>query len=231
MLSDGGMRDAIGLLEQLSTFSEEKITTNDVYEMSGIISINDAFKLLEFVFSDNISEIFSLIDKFYQEGKDFVKINEKLIIYLRNILLYKRAPHNFTKINPEELEQYQKYTKKFNEEKMFILINEINDTLIDMKNSNHPKILFEIMLLKIMNSEKVKKESTSEIKQEEKQIEIEKSEKETNKTDNNKYKRVLVNNTIAMAKKDILKEIEEKWQQFQTLLINKDLKVVAATAE
>lgn len=252
LLSDGSMRDAIGMLEQLYSFTNGNITIDDVYLISSTISNKQIADILILLLNKEIEQLFSVLETLYQEGKDFIKITELLNIFLKDVLLYKKVPTLFSSKESNNLELYEKIIVCFKDEQIYQLINEINTTISDMKESAHPKISFELMILKIINNLEINDEhklidKKIDIKKEEKKIKPveEKVEKESiepqvivsndelkTSTEKNEkeddYKHILVNNTVALAEKKFLNEVLEKFAQLNTYLINKDFKKIAA---
>ena len=86
------MRDAIGMLEQLYSFTNGNITIDDVYLISGTISNKQIADILILLLNKEIEQLFSVLETLYQEGKDFIKITELLNIFLKDVLLYKKVP-------------------------------------------------------------------------------------------------------------------------------------------
>jgi DNA polymerase-3 subunit gamma/tau len=281
-VSDGGMRDAIGLLEQLGSFTDNDITVNDVELLSSSISRNDIAKIIQNIIDSDIEEIFKTVDNFYQNGKDFIKVAEDMIIFLKDILLFKKAEKYFNSKSSYDIKKYDEVVNKLEANTIYNYISELNKMIIDMKVSSHPKIIFEINLLKLidanpvitdekkfenLNSNHIEKEIISKEKKEEniktliepepiiiiekkateeqQIINIKNNENidETKKNDEYDitetdilpfvklpaYKKVLINNTLALAKKELLSDLKNKCSQLKTFLINKDFKQ-AATA-
>ncbi len=153
-LSDGGMRDAIGLLEQLFSFTNNDIKTKDVEMISSSIPRGQIVDLIKDIFHSDIEQLFEKIESFYQDGKDFIKITEDLMIFLKDVLLYKKSPKYFDKISNYEVSEYKELIDELNEDKIFFVISEFSKAIGDLKISNHPKIIFEIMLLKLIDKKK-----------------------------------------------------------------------------
>ena len=95
--SKGGMRDAIGLLDQASAFCNNNITANDIEELSGNISIKQIRTFLLNIMQKEYNVIFDSISNYSSNGKDFALICEKIIIYIREGILYKK------KINTDKI--------------------------------------------------------------------------------------------------------------------------------
>ena len=86
-LSDGGMRDAINLLDQINSYGSN-VTVDDLYRICGIVSYDYIFSLLEAIFNNDILKIVSYIDEIDSLGVDFDKFIGEVIVYLKNYLLY-----------------------------------------------------------------------------------------------------------------------------------------------
>ena len=75
-LSDGGMRDAINILDQLVAYSNGNITIDDVYKVNGSVSYNDLYNLLNNIILNNKIEIINFVDYLNNSGKDIAKFIE-----------------------------------------------------------------------------------------------------------------------------------------------------------
>jgi DNA polymerase-3 subunit gamma/tau len=270
-VSDGGMRDAIGLLEQLSSFTNNNITINDVEILSSSISRDEIACLLENIVDNDVEGIFKNIDRCYQDGKDFVKIAEDIVVFLKDILLFTKAKKYFDEIYTYNINEYANLIRKLDNGLIYHYIGEINKALNDLKVSSHPKIIFEITLLKLIDSFPTNETDTTIEKKEsiicERNIVEPKKETQSKTAENtidnilegkiekvitdnveneNKkqsveskddilpfvkipiYKKILINNALAIAEKTLLDEAKKKCEQLQTFLINKDFKQAAS---
>ena len=66
-LSDGGLRDAINLLDQINSLNKKTITRTDVLNLIGSIDEGEVFELFNSVVSGNVSEVIEKVDSFYKE--------------------------------------------------------------------------------------------------------------------------------------------------------------------
>ena len=163
-LADGGMRDALSMLEQVSVFSNDIITIADVHEINGTLSQEQIENFFVLLFKRNISQVFNLIDEFDENGKNIIKLTEEMIYYLRNILLYKTTPEYF------ENEKYIIYntskniSREISIQQLLDIIKLFNETLNQMKYSNNPKLMFELLIIQIitLNGDKKNTSNTSD---------------------------------------------------------------------
>ncbi len=178
-LSDGGMRDALSILEQVIAYSEGKITVDDVHEVNGTLSQFKMNEMLNYLYNNDLSSELKLLDKFNNSGKNLVKLTEEFIQFLRNILLYKTAP-NYFENNNNNLELYKNISREISVEKLQQMISKFNETLNQMKFANDPKLLLELLFIQLIStnnkinnqSDEIKKlnKNKTEFKSEEKEI-------------------------------------------------------------
>src|SRR5690606_17272421 len=76
-LSNGGMRDAIVMLELTSSYVEMEIKKDDVHDVNGSLSQEKIFELVKYICEGNIKKIIYKIDEFNNSGKNLVKIIEE----------------------------------------------------------------------------------------------------------------------------------------------------------
>ena len=243
--SKGGMRDAIGLLDQASAFCNNNITANDIEELSGNISIKQIRTFLSNIMQKEYNVIFDSISNYSSNGKDFALICEKIINYIREGILYKK------KINTDKiLDEDKNIFDKLSDTDLYDLIDYLSDTLVKVKNSYQKELTFEVQMIqmidKIFNKESnVSREtSTNEIKVEntnvpretsinEMKVENTNVPRETlkieNKTDSviEELKNVRINNILKNATKQNITFIKDLWPNINEYLINEKYKMVA----
>ena len=88
ILSDGGMRDSISLLDQANSYVLNEITIDDIHEINGTIAPDEINKFMKLFFNKNLVELLDKIDQYDNDGKDIIKITQEIIEYLKNLLIY-----------------------------------------------------------------------------------------------------------------------------------------------
>ncbi len=135
-ISDGGMRDALGLLDKLYSFSNGKITLDDFYEINGVVSNSDLSKLLDYILTGNISDFLTLLHKFDYNGKNLIQIMNQLLIYTRNLLVDYYLNKNNINYSVSLIENFA---------------NVVNENMFDIKKSSNTIISIELFILKFIN--------------------------------------------------------------------------------
>lgn len=215
--SNGGMRDAIGLLDQLNAYSNGNIKYEDVLLLNGRISTDDLIELLRSTSNSNLKEAYEVIDKIESDGKNFIYICDDLIKLLRDELVSLQTKNESLIDNI------------IDKDKITDVILLINKSISDMKNSIDKRIFFDILIMKIyelLNKTNVRviKQATSEDKPKEKEI---KPQKNIN-TDKKDYAlqeelmNIRLNNILAKANKKDLVIYSEQIKKLNNEIINLD---------
>ena len=139
--SDGGLRDAIGLLDKLRAFCTDEITLNDFYEINGEVNEEELKKLENLIFSYEISDVLSTIESYYQKGKNLIQVVKQLMILIKDELF----DHY---LNDSVL--------SFDEEELVNFLNLLNEHLVELKKADDVRLSIEIFLLHYINEHKNK---------------------------------------------------------------------------
>ncbi len=148
-LSDGGMRDAINLLDQLNLYSDNIIKIDDVYEVVGIISSKEIEYLINKLILKDLKSVLELVTNYISIGKNMIKIVEQLIYELRNSMY-------------NNLSQTADY---------IYIINSLSGCISEMRKNSNSNIILEIALIKLLGNN-----TTSNIIKEDKNIALQKNE-------------------------------------------------------
>ena len=211
--SNGGLRDAVGLLDQLNSYTNGNINLEDVLKINGRVNIDTFNDLFNNIYENNIEELFNLSDKFNFDGKDYVLICEDLIKYLKNSLI------------EYQIKNENDLVGRIGKEKVTKIIFEISDYIVRMRNIREKKIFFDLLLIRIcniidtnvrVNDNAIKIEKKADIKEEKVEINPQKEENVIEKPiDNNKYEnynelmKIRLNNILAQADKQSFKKYLE----------------------
>ncbi len=222
--SNGGMRDAIGLLDQLNAYSNGDIKYEDVLLLNGRISTNDLNELINQIYNKNLKDAFEIIDRIENEGKNFIYISEDIIKLLRDEL-----------INHQTNEKSD-MVEKIGKEKILDIILLVNKTINDMKNSKDKRIFFDILIMKIydllntQNQTLVREKndvfSQKTEKMPKKVEKIEKKQQFLPKNDDfslyDELMKIRLNNILSSANKKDLLFFTEKIKNLSTEIVNLD---------
>lgn len=258
-LTDGGMRDAINLLDQLVSYKGNDITINDVYDITGLVSYEIIYELLLSSYNKDMSSIVKILDDINYSGKNISKFIEEIILFLKDVLVYKNITDY--SLNLDKLNKVKEISDLYDNNLIYNYVNELNNVLNNIKNSSYPLLLLEVALIKLVNLEK-KEESILEkvnVKESKNNVKAEKNTSNMSikndiikedvfpKLSNEELKHisylkeVRVNNAFVSANKSLLNKFKEKWSLVFEYLTNdkyanivgllKDVNVVVAGKE
>ena len=217
-LSDGGMRDAINMLDQLISLDKTDITTDDVYNLIGDVSENKIIELLKEISNNNIKKILEIIDELFSEGKNFTNITNRIQSLIRDIIIYNNSDNYFSK----EYEQKLNFFAKIDLEKIMELSTILFNLSNELKKTTNQRVLVEIYLLKAsMIFEEKKAEKILETK------EISPKTEPKKEKENSNEKEVKINNSLCGADKLLKNEFVKGYENIKEYLSNKEYNSVA----
>ena len=236
-LSDGCMRDAINLLDELVAYSNSNITIDDIYKVNGSVSYVDINDLLGAISLNNKTKIIEFVDNFDKNGKEISKFIEELIIYIKDIILY---------LNAEILSNIEiknncikEASKLFPLNDLYRFVEVLNNTINSIKTSSHGSILFMVSILNFANSISIFPKKVSENKIINNEINLGNNQKKNisqeiiddNISDVTKKNAIdvdgRINNTLAGASKKYLSEYRDKWNLLNDYLIDAKYSMVS----
>lgn len=211
-LSDGGMRDALSILDQVQ--QENNVVNMECIEkIYGIVPVYLIENLISFFKNDNINEIVDLVNQFKQMGINYKSLIKQLIEKLK-----KEA------IDYLENKDYDNFTKFKN------CVIELNETLNHVNVYIDPYIIFEMTILGLCNSNFTsvynKTLEIADTKSELKKA-IDTDSKQNYFPGNNfedkelgRIKKIRINNCFVNPKKSVLENIKQEWVKFSNMSQN-----------
>lgn len=247
-ISDGGLRDAINLLDQVISLPQESVTLEEIDRLSGRISQNTLFELLNAISTGNYVSILNISDIIYGEGKNYKDIADGMLAIVRDLSINFEVDSYFNKDYSSKLA-----TINIPFDKLISITSLLNELIKELKNSNDPKMLFDIYMVNICNSLSskgnlsVKKEdinnshtvelknkdvnNISNIKENKEKLDINKDSDEdtineetvntSNDIINGDLKSIRINNVLAEADKSILNNIVKSYDKIGDYVSNK----------
>ncbi len=241
-ISDGGMRDSIGLLDEAIAYAENNITVEDIHSINGTLTSADLKCFIEQILLNNVTEILNLIDQYDQNGKNLTKLVEELIEYLKNYLIYKTVPNYFE--DKSFLADQDPLFQKISNQTLYNYIKEFNASLVEMKMTSNSKLVLQLTVIKLLNMENMEKDyqplenhnpqqkkivkESKEISNLEEKKDILDNEKKFKSVNNDvpfsnkieKLKEIRINNTLSEFDKKELLAVKEKILNIHTFIVN-----------
>lgn len=238
-LSDGGMRDAINLLDQLTAYKDDSITVCDVHEINGTVSYIEMNKLMVDIKHHDTMNILDFLDILDKNGKDILRFSEELLIFIKDAILCRNT--NVQKMMLNKKEKIDEINKLYSDFELYDFLEELNETINNVRLSNFPLIILEVFFLKISDklgnktdsnytSEKTSNEPVKAkniINDNQSNFNVVKEEKKNVKKNTQNEVEIRINNAFATANKEILKSIRSNWNKINDYLLDQTYGVIA----
>lgn len=153
-LSEGGVRDALGILDQAIAYAGDTLTEHDIRAIYGIASIEDQMSFFEMVANHDIKGVYLRIDEWDSKGIDFVRLTIQLIDVLKDGVIYDRT-HDAELLVHINVERAQLLVKWWDADAILTIINELMEVSANYRRVNAPRSYFELSMLKICQFKKV----------------------------------------------------------------------------
>jgi DNA polymerase-3 subunit gamma/tau len=152
-LSDGGMRDAVNLLDQIMAFSGKHITYTDVVSITGGLASDQFQVLVQAIQRRDVAAVLQLIETFMQEGKSADKCMENLLYYFRDLLMVKMVPNSQAVTDRIiDVKAFAAVAAAFTAQELISMMDTLNYYQTEMKYSVQPQTLLEVALMKLCSS-------------------------------------------------------------------------------
>ncbi|MCP1357439.1 DNA polymerase III subunit gamma/tau [Aneurinibacillus migulanus] len=149
-MAEGGMRDALSLLDQALSFGGEQIELEDVMAITGSASQTMLASTARYIMEEEAAEALNVVQQLVQNGKSPEQFLDDLLFYFRDLLLYKTAPR-LEEIQDRMMldERFQELGDAFDTSRLFFIIEKLNQAKNDMKRASQTRIMLELILIQL----------------------------------------------------------------------------------
>lgn len=146
-LSDGGMRDALSLVDQAIAYCDERILVSDIYDVAGIATSVQIQKFLVALTEQDDVQVLAIIEQLFEAGKDLVQFMEQLLLALRDILIAKTQAGSKDAVV---------FAKQFEMSFLYQAIDVFNTCQHQLKYTSFPRLAIEAMAIQFMYPSEIK---------------------------------------------------------------------------
>lgn len=144
-ISDGGLRDAINMLDQALLLDKEDITEDDLYNLIGEFKSDSINQFLHSMVNGDIKTTLCKLDEFYDEGKNLINLCNKLQLLVKDLLINNNTKNYFSSDYSKKLAEFD-----FLDSEEVLKISDLLFNLsIDLKKGNNQKMVSEIYYIEI----------------------------------------------------------------------------------
>lgn len=155
--SQGGMRDALALLDQISVLGVNKqIDVNDINEILGKISYETLSEIAQYIIDSDCAKSVPLIDSIYAKGNEPVQIVSNLIQYFRDMMIVKNCTdkelvYSLTQINEVNYEKIKMQAEKFTVSEIIQIIDRLSYYTVQIKDTTNKYLWLELCIIDLTN--------------------------------------------------------------------------------
>ena len=137
--SEGGMRDALSIMDQAIAFGDEHLTLQDALNVTGSVDAQALNDLLKEVVEGDVKTAFSTYHQFIAQGKEVNRLINDMIYFVRDTIMNKTS----------NMDSEYDALMHFDLDTLYKMIDVINDTLVSIRFSVNQSVHFEVLLVKI----------------------------------------------------------------------------------
>ena len=163
-LSEGGMRDALSILDQVLAYSSNRLIEDDVLDIFALESTTEKVELLTSIGKGDFTDVLDRLKSYVSRGTDIKRLTDDLLVLLKDVLIY-RATNRFDFVEQLNKKEISALSSLFNEKQTIEMIDILMNALKDYKNVTSITPIFEVMLLKLSSLKFEKKETVTEVKE------------------------------------------------------------------
>lgn len=151
-LADGGMRDALSILDQILAYSNNTLSVQDVYSIFGLISTQEKIGLIQDINAGDVSKTLEKVKSFSEGGIDISRLTQDILEILKDVLIYKKTRET-TELSVLNERDAEALASSLETRKLHEMIGTFLKLQLDFKTASNVKTLFEVALLKLLTYE------------------------------------------------------------------------------
>ena len=154
-LAEGGMRDAISMMDKCLSFSDY-LTLENVVNCLGTIDYGTMFNLTNFIFDTNLKGAIGVIEDIYNSGKDIKLFVKQYLVFLLDIRKY-FIGCDWSYIQMPSLDDYKSWLNScgdYEKSKTLEILKAVTTLNSDIKYSSYPKADIEVVLMRLIDNDR-----------------------------------------------------------------------------
>ena len=152
-LADGGMRDALSILDQVLAYSGNKLDVQDILDIFALESKEEKLALLNSIIDKDASDVLSRIKRYVSLGTDIKRLTDDLLLILKDILIY-QSSRNTACLEALNEGEAKSFFKRLDIDETLKMIDIIMSAQKDYKSVSSIIPLFEVTILKLITAKK-----------------------------------------------------------------------------
>lgn len=148
--AEGGMRDALSILDQVLSFGDNHVTVENALEVTGGVATAALGEYLTAISEGKAADALTTVENLLASGKDAGRLIEDLIEYLRDILVFQQAPKLVDDTDAAlQDEHFKALASTFKASRVYQMISVLNETQQQLRLTSHPAIYLEVATVRL----------------------------------------------------------------------------------
>lgn len=148
--AEGGMRDALSILDQTMSYGDGTVTYENALQVTGSVTNQLLLDYLKQVTQQQTKAALITVQAVLNEGKDAQRFIEDLTSYCQNLLLFQQDAEMVTEMELGIIDDdFKQLSEKIAAEKIYQMIDELNDVANSMRYTTHPDVYLEVLTVKL----------------------------------------------------------------------------------
>lgn len=148
--ADGGMRDALSILDQCAALDSETVDGAAVRQLLGLIGHEWIWRLTDAIGQNDLTAILLTVDELINLGKDVRQLLLELAQHFRSIMVYKAAPEaDSIEMYSDDRDVLARQGKAFSHAELGFIIQKLHDAINDARWAPEPRVAAEMALLSL----------------------------------------------------------------------------------
>lgn len=148
--AEGGMRDALSILDQALSYGDDTLTLKNAQEVTGALSNEQIVSYMTAIADNKPAEALTSLYQILASGRSALRFTEMIIRVCRNLILYNSNSDLSKQMdNSVMTQELLDIAGKFDNARLFYIVDQVSATQKNLKNSNQTDIYMEILTVKI----------------------------------------------------------------------------------
>lgn len=147
--AEGGMRDALSILDQAISFSNETITLEDALAVTGSLTTEMMDSFVGACLQQDVSGALEVLENILAEGKEARRLTEDLLLYCRDLLMYQQAPKLLENRAAYLTDNFKQLAQATASERLYLMIKILSETQNEIRFTNHANVYLEVATVKL----------------------------------------------------------------------------------
>ncbi|MFD1418968.1 DNA polymerase III subunit gamma/tau [Companilactobacillus keshanensis] len=182
--AEGGMRDALSILDQALSYGDDQLTLKNAQEVTGALSNDQITAYMTAIANNKSAQALESLYKILESGRSAVRFTEMIIRVCRNLILYNSNSDLSEQMdNTIMTKDLLNLADKFDNKRLFYIVDQVSAAQKNLKNSNQTDVYMEILTVKISEPKVIDQPDVEEVKVDNQEVEklsgqVEKLQKE-----------------------------------------------------